>query len=501
LVHRCGRETAQAVRAVKTPPFQAGEHRGSHSNPDTHLIFTMVAQNIRTRKALEKVIEGGDPLDSLSSHGALSHAGSAWVKCALDPFHDYEISDLDGIPDIETEPSLVVRTQQSMVISNPGAGSWDCNIVNMPVDFSKTNSAANFSTAFGSYYPHSQPGNPMPGTFNITSNLESRMDGLQASIVVAGNPTFQGTGETRAFLSLDDYLVAGSPSDLQAYRIVASGFEVVNTTAPLDRAGACTVYEIGAPGEVSDINCVDADAGEARIGTVRNFRMPPVNMAEAKQTPGARTWHAEEGAYVVSKHRSEMGFSAVAKRDYVYASSASSNAAWTTYKAGREITTSATPAPLGEAAGCASHISNLNLCGAYFSGLSENTTLQVTWRCVIERLPGPFDLQNLALASPSAPYDPRALELYSHITAKLPPGVPVGYNDAGKYFRMIAAQIKAAVRQTLPLLPAIETALAASGHPVAAAALEGARTGAAAVRKNKAADKKKKAAVQNFGKP
>jgi len=460
----------------------------------------MVAQNIRTRKALEKAIEGTDPLDGLSSHGALSHAGSAWVKCALDPFHDYEISDLDGIPDIETEPSLVVRSQQSMVITNPGTGTWDCNIVNMPVDFSKTNGSTNLSTGFGTYYPHAQTGGPMPGTFTLTNNSTFRMDGLQASIVDAGNLTFQGTNESREFLALDDYLVAGSATDLQAYRIVASGFEVVNTTAPLERAGACTVYEIGAPGETSDINLVKADAEEVRIGTVRNFRMPPVNMAEAKQTPGARTWHAEEGAYVVSKHRSEMGFSPVAKRDYAYASSTAGGASWTAYKAGREITTSAT-APLDERAGCASHVSNLNLCGAYFSGLSATTTLQVTWRCVLERLPGPFDLQNLALASPSAPYDPRALELYSHITAKLPPGVPVGYNDAGKYFKMISGQIKNAIRQTLPLLPAIETALVATGHPVAAATLEGARSGAKVARNKAAADKQKKPAVQNFGKP
>jgi hypothetical protein len=454
----------------------------------------------RIARVLDRAVRGPDPLDSLSESGALTCTGAAWVKCALDPFHDYEITDLDGIPDVETEPTLVVRTQQSMIISAPpGSTTWDCNIVNMPVDFSFSTSKTQKSI-IGQYLPHSETGGPMPGTFKHNTLTDYRMDGLQASSVASGADTFQ-TSEVRSSLGLDDYLVAGSPTDLQAYRVVSSGFEVVNTTAPLERSGACTVYEIGAPGEYSDINYVNGE--EVRIGTVRNFRMPPVNLAEAKQTPGARTWHAEEGCYVVSKHRSEMGFSPVAKRDFVYSSSTENGSSWAPFKVGRQITTGGTTAPVDETHGCASHVSNLNLSGAYFTGLSASTTLQVTWRIVLERLPGPFDLQNLALASPSAPYDPRALELYSHITARLPPGVPVGYNDAGKYFKMIATQIKSAAKQTLPLLPAVEAALAASGHPVAAAAMEGARV-SAQVAQAKQAEKEKKAkkpAVQNFGKP
>ncbi len=456
----------------------------------------------RVRKALDRITSGDDPLDILAAHGALTSAGAAWVKCALDPFHDYEVTDLDGIPDVETEPTLVVRTQQSVVVSNPGGGTWDCNIVNMPVDFSFS-TEEDLHTDYGSYRPVSNIGGPMPGSFEIAKGTIPRMDGLQISVVPTGDNTYNGT-EPRQNLGLDDYLITGSGTDLMAYRVVSSGFEVVNSTASLQRSGACTVYEIGEPGEYSDFRSSykDESGDYARVGTVRNFRMPPISLAEAKQTPGARTWHAEEGCYVVSKHRSEMGFSPVAKRDFVYASSSKANPSWATHLAGCAVGTESVPVPPVEKNGCASHISNLNLSGAYFTGLSEETTLQVTWRVVLERLPGPFDLQNLALASPSAPYDPRALELYSHITAKLPPGVPVGYNDAGKYFKMIAYQIKSAVKQTLPLLPAIEAAMAASGFPVAAAAVEGARVGAQ-VAHNKQLEKKnkKKPSIPNHGKP
>lgn len=456
----------------------------------------------RVRKALDKISSGEDPLDSLSSHGALTRSGAAWVKCALDPFHDYEITDLDGIPDVETEPTLVVRTQQSISISKPSAitsDTWDCNIVNMPVDFSCSTSVD--KTTFGTYFPQCTAGGPAPGTFNAEGNTIYRMDGLQISTAAAGDPTFNTTSP-QFMLGLDDYIIAGSATDLVAYRVVSSGFEVVNTSAALERSGACTVYEIGSPGEISDINLQYAPDNIVRLGTVRNFRMPPVSLAEAKQTPGARTWHAEEGCYVVSKHRSEMSFSPVAKRDYVYAASDDTRPSWTCFGAGRSVVFNGAVAPVSERDGCASHISNLNTSGAYFTGLSSNTTLQVTWRVVLERLPGPFDLQNLALASPSAVYDPRALELYSHITAMLPPGVPVGYNDAGKYFKMIARQIRAAIHQTLPLMPVVETAVAAAGYPVAAAALEGARVGAAAAQKKQNAEKnKKKPSVPNHGKP
>ncbi len=51
-------------------------------------------------------------------------------------------------------------------------------------------------------------------------------------------------------------------------------------------------------------------------------------------------------------------------------------------------------------------------------------------------------------------------------------------------------------------MPVVETAVAAAGYPVAAAALEGARVGAAAAQKKQNAEKnKKKPSVPNHGKP
>jgi hypothetical protein len=448
---------------------------------------------ITSASALTKAVQGNDPLASLAKHGALSRSGAAWVKAALDPFHDFEIQGLEGLPDLESEPSLVVSTQQSTTISAPAGttGSWDANVAIMPIDFSKSFAApgvAPFNVSIGSYYPYGSNTNS-PGSFDETVASTNRMDGLQISSVPSGN-TFITT-DTRNNISLDDY-VEGEDSDLQIWRVVSSAFEVVNTTAPLNRAGAVTVYEIGQPGEVSSAQHNNNQSSPSfRAGTVRNFRMPPTSLQEAKQTPGARTWEAAEGCYCVAKHRAEMAYSPAAKRDFVYAGT-SLDESYMSNNMGYIQGSTATV----DRQSTVSHISNLNTTGAYFTGLSTETTLVITWRCIIERLPGPQNLQNLALASPSAIYDPAALELYSHITARLAPGVPVSYNDMGKYFRMIASTIRDAAKLTLPLLPAFETALIATGHPNAARSVE-------LLRKVQANSKngKPKRSVPNMGKP
>lgn len=84
--------------------------------------------------------------------------------------------------------------------------------------------------------------------------------------------------------------------------------------------------------------------------------------------------------------------------------------------------------------------SAFNISGAYFTGLSLQTTLQLNLKAIIEVCPGPTDaIATLATASPE--YDPAALEFYSRICSRLPPGVPQDENPAGEFFKQVLSTV------------------------------------------------------------
>jgi hypothetical protein len=81
---------------------------------------------------------------------------------------------------------------------------------------------------------------------------------------------------------------------------------------------------------------------------------------------------------------------------------------------------------------------SFNAYGAYFTGLSNQTTLDVVWHYIIERFPSPKNTDLVTMASNSSPYDPRALELYSRTAWKLPTGVWVEDNGLGDWICDVA---------------------------------------------------------------
>lgn len=425
---------------------------------------------------------GDQPLKKLEQSGVITGSGGDWVRAALDPFHDYEIPNLKGMPDLDSEPSVIVRTQQSTTLSvpvDPSTGlpaqtPWDANIFMSPVDMSSTTSGDALFTHFGEYTPNGSA-TSMPGTFTAEKNSENRLDGLVMMSQLGGQPMMSPSTSFTG-LHLDDYLNPGEASDLLTYRVIGMGFEVVNTTASLYQQGAVTVYELGNGDNLSSLNLEEREQ-PPRIGDSRSFRSPPATLAEAKQSPAAHTWAAKEGNYNVAKFHGLESYSGLNKRDFVFSRNTTANVpandvprAWCTHKAGRSL-----DATIDEKSGCASHISPINTNGAYYTGLSPETTLQVTWRVILERLPGPFDLTMLALAQPSAQFDPRAVELYSHIIREMAPGVPVSYNDAGKYFRMAEKVVRDVSHRVAPVLRVAVKAGVPGAAEVSAAARDAAQ--------------------------
>jgi len=182
-----------------------------------------------------------------------------------------------------------------------------------------------------------------------------------------------------------------------------------------------------------------------RVDTVRKARSPPATIAEAMVIPGSVKVAAEEGAYV--PFRITKG-STNAVSDDVYCTRLFMNGANVAQNPAKALYGFGSIAPFASFSAGGSipllghyHPVPFDLSGAYFTGLNTNTTLDVTVRLYIEVLPTQLNQGLLVLSEPCPPADPRALELYSKVIGDLPPGVPVGMNADGSWFKDVLKTI------------------------------------------------------------
>jgi hypothetical protein len=215
------------------------------------------------------------------------------------------------------------------------------------------------------------------------------------------------------------------------------------------------------------------------------FRCPPNTLAEAKIMPGSHSWAAQDGTYNTAKFQSENKFQAMTRRPWAMCQNNPTapigggyvNDTYGSFisdqSLGRRNDTSVGSQGEPGLFGGPMHFSQMNTTGAYFTGLSEQTTLFVTWRVAIERLPSANKPAFLALAQPSATYDPNALVLYNMVANVLPPGCPQGYNDMGKWFRWISDAAQKSIPAVYPIVRTAALLANSMGRPVLGAGLNG----------------------------
>ena len=534
---------------------------------------------VMTPQQLVQAVRSKDPMRGLCASRQITDEGCDWLKFALDPFHDLQLDNLKGYPDVNTEPTVIVKVRQAAEISAPhglpAGTNWDCHIALSPIDWAKPNGNVYYGTApaipgyncAGKILPQGSNGvAPMPAGYiagiggSTGTAVTGRVDGLMINSVPAGLPkggdmTFTpmhcpsvaAGGYAMQNIVLDNYLDF-EETDLGVYRIVYSGFEVVNTTAQIYKQGACTVYEYGHSYETSQIagmqdNTTATPAPRNASYAANTFRCPPNNIAEAKIMPGAHTWAAQDGCYCTAKFLGDNPFQAATMRNYTIqqnlpAAGTDSGYLLTTHE--NDVGSFVSPGLVGDTftnvhgptidnyssaynAAPATHFSRMSTSGAYFTGLSPQTTLFVTWRVGLERLPAANKPTFLALAQPSATFDPNALLLYNLIANHLPPGCPQGWNDLGKWFNTIANVAKNVIPGAFPLVSTAQMILNGMGAIKQAQALpgviQGVRDVAGMVRNNSIAGRQRnraaqqiqaaqrrrgaapKQAVQNFGQP
>jgi len=405
---------------------------------------------------MNKVTRGERLMNKLVDEGTISSTGKDWLIAAVDPFHDHQLSNLQGWPDAETGASVVRCIKQSVTIQKPGgtlpAGNWDCHILQWPW-LTGTQAGANV----GLFIPNiARVGNNF--TYASPALVFNKVGGLQVHAVAPGsNLDIMGSPLVSALVATleVDPLFTQGPG-----RLLGIGFEVHNTTSTLNVQGSVLAYRLMANSPQPSTWVGTSTAATPNIATfsASNVRYPPKNAAEAMLLSGSRQWDAKEGIYSVGAFSSSDNPAYPIEASCPIINGIDQDDLDATLNTARVYF----PQPANAITGTSAPVMPFRMhpihqSGCIFSGLSDTTTLTINWNVYYETFPGPASSQILPLATPSCEFDPDALDLYSRIMIDLPVGVMVKENGLGDWF--LDAASKAA--------KFIGPALAALPHPIA----------------------------------
>lgn len=405
-------------------------------------------------------------LNDLVQQRVLSPAGLAWLTLAVDPWHDNSVIGLEGLPDQGIGNSVTFQVVQELSISKNtafpalGAGNWSVRIGNFPTMTTETVSPGIFSHGVGC------------SQLNNTSSLlhpiavQYANDGTNfADVAANGGTTPQGLSIPAEYLKGD-------------VRVLGVGIEVINTTSALHKQGLvsyCRMTQPDAEGSTGYI-AIQNPANAYSQGTLVPVRTLPKNLQEMALYPGFAQDEAKEGYYAPVLLKFEAGGrhypvntttllldddptfgNQIPSADIACHSSRVYPIA-VLFPGNTQTFYSTQNMPLRY--GCDS-----NVC--MFSGLSDETTLTLRVRFILERYPSDAEGQMLVIATPTAVYDPVALELYSRAVQRLPAGVPFSENPAGEWWAKMVSEVANAAA---PFLSIIHPGLGVAAKGVGAVA-------------------------------
>lgn len=392
-------------------------------------------------------------LDSLVDKRILSPEGKRWLVLALDPFHDTEI-DPEAYPDGANTSSISEIINLSFDIRKPSAlpaGTWSCHIFTLPIMFSWFMDPASIVTVppggnINGWLPVT---NVAAGSFPVgTLNIHANLDGIPLGMLSIGLNTFVGQ------LSVPNTFKSGA-------RASAFGWETKNSTAPLALQGMVTTYRTPSYQETETVNLFVPATGvsKASAAKVQEFPLIPNTTANALQTLGAQQWEAKRGTYhVVPLITTENQAQSPSNTGFYFF-----NPTTNQYYAAN----SAPPAPaIVTTPGVDGFPDQVYMpqaqTGAYYTGLSETTTITVNFRFCLERFPNvqiTAEQELVRLCRKCPPRDVWALQIYSEVINKMPVCVFQDKNSFGDWFISVA---KSVLENALPLINLIP-------HPVAQA--------------------------------
>lgn len=420
----------------------------------------------------------------------LTDAGLAWLTLAVDPWHDTTVTGLRGLPDNGVSKSVTFQVVQEYPISKNNspvalpAGNWSCRIGNFP-------KLVNETLASGQYWGDVITQNNAPGTGEVLIPVQVNyaQDGADfADCAVIALANAQGCQMPVEFTK-------GS------VRVIAMGIEVINTTASLQKQGLVSYARMPQP-EVEPYTAyvsMSTPPNAWAVKTVTPIRSLPKNKAELALYPGYAQVEALEGYYgpVLLKFNKKNSFpttycSLLLDDDpsggLVDRTAPGINCRSSYLQPFTPPGTTTQFYTAGENPIFTDCDSNVVM----FTGLSDQTTLDLRVRWICERFPSDQEKELLVVSTPSAPPDPLAFEIYGILAAWMPAGFMFRENPLGEMFAKIMAKIGEIVGPIVSTIP----------HPVARIAGPAITAGAAALgdySNSKAQKRKGKNQAQAYG--
>lgn len=421
----------------------------------------------------------------------ISPDSANWLLSASDPFHDFE-HPIEGAPDEAISKSYTRKFVQTQTVS----ASADDDQITIFFTGCHGGNDVTFQSWGVDYIPDdivNGAGGPLAPITIVRRAAGALAPSLNSAIM--GTTTILGRMYTRQ--------VNDIPS-----RLVSIGLEVTDVTAQLYKKG--TLFVAHANGEVEDGTYPVYDMNSAPF-TVPFFRKPilPYTQSQAMAIPGSYQGALAKGCYVVGRlnkiqpprrgtvtYTNGSTFGSYLQRPLIQETSTPSGPAVATLQ---PVCPSLTVATFDEISAVPTwHDSGFVPFSVIMNGMAVETTLQITVKCTVEYFPQSTHPFECGLATYSPSFEPEAFRIYHEIMRQIPAAVPVGFNGAGDYWRMVQAAAKKVAFGIARYGPALADSLSLfgsmSGQPeaIALGRMVGMATNAVAkVTKQRATGKKK----------
>lgn len=405
--------------------------------------------------AMQKVTKANRLIDGLVAHNTLTPEGRDWLKLALDPFHDLDKS-VAGYPDADTSMTVVSCYQGAVDVAKPVSvttSTWDAHIFTLPL--ASLGAGVNFDEAAldpaGNHYT-------VPVAYGTTAR-----DLINIEINNTGSPLYPTTSlqVLSATRTSTHYTPSATAFESGSSRIIGMALEVVDTSAEINKQGAVTVYRMPQMPSTGQYFWTDTAAVANSTRDEVTMRSPPSTVADALKLVGSRQWEAPKGCYALCTQSTVANplMTPVPKPVSIVPGPGHGVDAETDHMTilGGALVSPATVSR--------KTVFPLNTTGIMMTGLHANGTFRLKYKVYVEFAPQPWQPDLATLATPSAPYDPIALEAYSKVLAQLPVGVEASQNGFGDWFRgladivsTIALPVSAALTPFFPAAPIVGAA-------------------------------------------
>lgn len=399
----------------------------------------------------DRVSRGERILHQLVDKHALTQEGYEAVIAAVDPMHDRPIKDLQGWPDLESTPSVVRCIKKSVTIATYGAGlAYDMHIVVWPMAY---------------HNAYNRVITRVNNQITDSTTTSAQLGGVQVFLSPVGVPLDIAIHPS-INVEIDLDFLEG------ACRLIGHGFEVHDTTAPLNKQGSCVCYRQSESSTVSPElwTCKDSWVGTHAMTpfSVHKVRHPPLSPSEALLLPGSVQWESAKGCYVVSPFcGAENPVQLVSYTTALVEAAVGDEAMITPNITPVWFRTFQNPAiPTDPYISSPARTWPIHQTGAIFSGLNPLSTFTVQVNAYIESFPTADDKAIVVLATPSATFDPVAIEIISRCMADLPVGVPADWNGFGDWFADVVKDVSSYM---WPVAMAINPMLGAAVGGISAA--------------------------------